>query len=87
MKFSTFFFTIPSILAVAVLAHPKGRGTPTAFDGQYQTNPTPGPGNSAVEWWWFQTLGPEVGSVVPSFEAIFYEGTRSLIASPAEFPS
>ena len=48
---------------------------PSAFDGQYITNPAPGPGNQAVEWWWFQALAPEVNGIIPSVEAIFYEGS------------
>ncbi|KKO96892.1 hypothetical protein THAR02_11001 [Trichoderma harzianum] len=51
-----------------------GRDLPTAFDGPYITNPSAGKGNNAVEWWWFQALAPEVNGIIPSFEAIFYEG-------------
>jgi hypothetical protein len=48
---------------------------PSAHDGQYITNPPPGPGNSAVEWWWYQALSPPTSDgIVPSFEAIFYQG-------------
>jgi hypothetical protein len=61
--------------------HPWRRATapdetiPSAFDGQYITKPKPGPGNEAVEWWWFQALAPEVNGIIPSVEAIFYEGS------------
>jgi hypothetical protein len=50
--------------------------TPTAFDGEYQTTPTPGPGNDAFEWWWYQVYGapnPDTG-IIPTIEFIFYLG-------------
>lgn len=72
---------LAAALAVAARAgdfvHARSDGTPpTAFDGQYMTNPVPAAGNQAVEWWWFQVLGeadPTTG-IVPSFAAIFYLG-------------
>ncbi|KAB5562927.1 hypothetical protein GE09DRAFT_1110316 [Coniochaeta sp. 2T2.1] len=46
-----------------------------SFDGPYQTDPEPGPGNSAVEWWWYAITDTVTSDgVVPSFEAIFYKG-------------
>jgi len=47
---------------------------PSAFDGQYVTKPEPTANNTGMEWWWFQALGQPIGDVVPSMEAIFYEG-------------
>ncbi|KAH8886081.1 hypothetical protein GQ53DRAFT_828449 [Thozetella sp. PMI_491] len=71
---------LSSLLATSNALTPRKRDTaldetiPPAFDGQYITNPAPGVGNQAVEWWWFQALAPEVNGIVPSVEVIFYEG-------------
>ena len=70
-------------LATAGQTARRPRNSPTAFDGVYQTNPAPGPGNDAFEWWWFQVVGdvnPATG-IVPSFEAIFYLGKTLFLLS------
>ncbi|KAI5460716.1 hypothetical protein BGZ63DRAFT_425202 [Mariannaea sp. PMI_226] len=51
-----------------------GETVPNAFDGKYITSPPPGISNQAVEWWWFSAMRDEVNGIIPSVEAIFYEG-------------
>ncbi|KAH8809378.1 hypothetical protein F5884DRAFT_753863 [Xylogone sp. PMI_703] len=48
--------------------------TPQNIDGPYVTNPPPGPNNDSFDWWWLDIIGDEVDGVVPSVEAILYNG-------------
>lgn len=65
-----------SAWAVFATVVSQGLATKQAFDGPYVSHPSPGPGNDAVEWWWFQSIAPEVNGTLPSFEAVFYSGER-----------
>ncbi|RFU77061.1 hypothetical protein TARUN_5175 [Trichoderma arundinaceum] len=58
----------------------RDKTQPVNFDGPYVTNPSPGPDNVSLDWWWAHVIGDEVDGIVPSLEVILYEGfifTRS----------
>lgn len=66
----------PTHLATPVLpANSYAVKNQTPFDGQYLK---PNATNSAVEWWWGQSIADPVGDKPPAaFQFLFYQGVPS----------